>query len=136
MDGKGKYIFPDGSYYKGEMKDGMFHGQGTMYFKGHGKYKAEWCEGVVVKGEYTFADGLVYKEENWDYCTEKDRRFFNEIQYGLRPAGATLFANVSLPESSATTTPRSPATQQKHSAHDTRIPRRSETPPASPKKKH
>ena len=40
-----------------------------------------------LQGKYTFADGLPYEEENWEYCDGYDRRFFTEIKSGLQPAG-------------------------------------------------
>ena len=32
----------------------------------------------IAAGAYTFADGLAYQEEEWDYITPKDRRFQTE----------------------------------------------------------
>jgi hypothetical protein len=37
------------------------------------------------KGQYTFADGLEYKEQEWDYCVDDDRRFYNERLNGIQP---------------------------------------------------
>lgn len=42
---------------------------------------------VFLKGKYTFADGLMYEEEDWKYCDGYDRRFYTEITGNLRPAG-------------------------------------------------
>ena len=42
---------------------------------------------VLFQGKYTFADGLRYEEENWEYCDGYDRRFYTETQSGLQPAG-------------------------------------------------
>ena len=42
---------------------------------------------LQFQGKYTFADGLRYEEENWEYCDGYDRRFYTEIQGGLQPAG-------------------------------------------------
>ena len=41
----------------------------------------------LFQGKYTFADGLPYEEEDWEYCDGYDRRFYTEICEGLRPAG-------------------------------------------------
>ena len=30
----------------------------------------------MVKGKYVFEDGLVYDERRWEYCPERDRRFY------------------------------------------------------------
>ncbi|KAK2152378.1 hypothetical protein LSH36_330g05036 [Paralvinella palmiformis] len=93
MEGIGKYSFPTETRYEGEMKDGMFHGEGTLYFPNGSKYDAKWADGIAVKGKYTFADGLVFEEENWEYCDGYDRRFYTEIKNGLQPAGRSQLTN-------------------------------------------
>ena len=40
-----------------------------------------------IQGKYTFADGLGYEEEDWEYCDGYDRRFYTETCNGLKPAG-------------------------------------------------
>jgi hypothetical protein len=77
-----------------------FHGFGTIHFLNGGKYEATWNNGVAVEvrvhqiidmlwtkrysqGKYTFKDGLEYAEENWNYCTKGDRRFFHERVEGF-----------------------------------------------------
>ena len=42
---------------------------------------------LFLQGKYTFADGLDYKEEDWEYCDGYDRRFYTETCNGLKPAG-------------------------------------------------
>lgn len=49
MEGEAEYILPTETKYVGEMKDGMFHGQGTLYFPGGSRYDAIWEKGLVVK---------------------------------------------------------------------------------------
>ncbi|TPX58436.1 hypothetical protein PhCBS80983_g03155, partial [Powellomyces hirtus] len=78
IEGHGKYTFPDGNVYIGEFKDGHFHGTGTIHFMNGGKYNAKWEFGKAVEGTYTFKDGLEYKSDEWDYCTDVDRRFYSE----------------------------------------------------------
>ncbi|KAK2571222.1 MORN repeat-containing protein 5 [Acropora cervicornis] len=77
MEGQGEYQLPPSleTKYVGEMKDGMFHGKGTLFFSNGSKY-----------GKYTFADGLEYNTDDWEYCDEYDRRFYTEICHGLKPA--------------------------------------------------
>jgi hypothetical protein len=29
--------------------------------------------------------------DNWDYCSDEDRRFYSEREEGLKPAGANIF---------------------------------------------
>nr|XP_058929154.1 MORN repeat-containing protein 5 isoform X3 [Kogia breviceps] len=90
MEGEAEYILPTETKYVGEMKDGMFHGQGTLYFPSGSRYDAIWEKGLVVKGTYTFSDGLQYDTENWHYCDSYDRRFYTEICYGLKPTGLSV----------------------------------------------
>ena len=42
---------------------------------------------TCLQGVYTFHDGLVYNEGDWDYCDEDDRRFYSERIGGVQPAG-------------------------------------------------
>jgi hypothetical protein len=42
-----------------------------------------------VKGSYTFKDGLQYNDEQWKYCTKKERRFYSETIEGIKPSGHT-----------------------------------------------
>lgn len=61
-----------------------FHGKGTLFFKGYGRYEAEWNQGIVLQGKYYFSDGLEYSTQ-WDYCTGLDRRFYGERLNGIKP---------------------------------------------------
>ena len=49
MEGKGNYDFPTETRYEGDLKDGMFHGEGTLFFPNGSKYQATWAEGKVVQ---------------------------------------------------------------------------------------
>lgn len=49
MEGKAEYILPNKTKYIGEMKDGTFHGPGTLYFPSGSRYDAIWKNGLVVK---------------------------------------------------------------------------------------
>ncbi|VEL15522.1 unnamed protein product [Protopolystoma xenopodis] len=90
MEGFGKYKLPTDTQYEGSMKDGMFHGHGTLYFPEGNKYVAEWDKGKPYNGKFIFADGLEFNDTTWDYCNRFDRRFYTEICNGIKPAG-TLF---------------------------------------------
>ena len=54
MEGKGQYNFPTETRYEGDMLDGMFHGNGTLYFPNGSKYVAEWDKGIVVKVSHNY----------------------------------------------------------------------------------
>lgn len=45
MDGEGEFTFPTDTKYVGEMKDGMFHGKGILFFPNGSKYEATWENG-------------------------------------------------------------------------------------------
>jgi hypothetical protein len=38
------------------------------------------AHGVMIKGDFFFADHLPFKETQWEYCTDTDRRFWSEHQ--------------------------------------------------------
>uniref|UniRef100_A0A8C9UQZ2 MORN repeat-containing protein 5 n=1 Tax=Spermophilus dauricus TaxID=99837 RepID=A0A8C9UQZ2_SPEDA len=97
MEGKAEYILPTETRYVGEMKDGMFHGEGTLYFPSGSRYDAVWEKGLAIKGTYTFADGLQYDAKNWHYCDGYDRRFYTEICFGLKPSGISQLTNMDPP---------------------------------------
>ncbi|XP_051835534.1 MORN repeat-containing protein 5 isoform X2 [Antechinus flavipes] len=97
MEGKALYILPTETKYQGEMTDGMFHGKGTLHFPNGSQYDATWEKGKIIQGKYTFADGLMYKEEKWLYCDGYDRRFYTEICEGLKPAGISQVTNIDPP---------------------------------------
>ena len=46
MEGKGEYVFPTETKYVGEMRDGMFHGKGVLYFHNGSKYEGTWEKGI------------------------------------------------------------------------------------------
>jgi len=43
-----------------------------------------------LQGKYTFADGLEFEEEDWEYCDGYDRRFYTETLNSLKPAGMSI----------------------------------------------
>lgn len=82
--GEGTYVLSN-CKYMGEVKDGNFHGKGTVHIKGLGKWVGEWEYGKMKEGKYVFSDGLEHKsitEDKWSYCSESDPRFFEEIKKG------------------------------------------------------
>lgn len=52
-------------------------------------YKAKWENGKMLNGEYFFKDQLQYDFGEWKHCIGDDRRFYQEAQHGIKPAGAT-----------------------------------------------
>ena len=67
MTGKGKYAWPDGSAYEGEVKGGIRHGVGT--FCGPGgfpRYEGQWVEGRRHgKGLLVYSEGGDEYEGGW-----------------------------------------------------------------------
>ncbi|XP_040591603.1 MORN repeat-containing protein 5 isoform X2 [Mesocricetus auratus] len=49
MEGNAEYILPTDTRYVGEMKDGMFHGEGTLFFPSGSRFDATWEKGLVTK---------------------------------------------------------------------------------------
>lgn len=68
MHGKGVYTFPDGVAFDGRMENGRFHGPGRLTFPNGNTIAGDWEHGIGSNFQLTFADGLRFKEENWNYC--------------------------------------------------------------------
>jgi hypothetical protein len=44
-NGWGMYIYPDGSQYAGQYKDGLPHGQGELIYMDGSRYAGKWKDG-------------------------------------------------------------------------------------------
>jgi hypothetical protein len=88
-----------GITYEGNFQEGSFDGAGTMFFPknesggGGGRFVAKWKNGKLVKGTYFFEDDLEYRNKDWQYCTNADRRFWTEIQHGIQIADQPQLKN-------------------------------------------
>eukprot|EP00055_Hartaetosiga_balthica_P007419 m.25447 g.25447 ORF g.25447 m.25447 type:complete len:83 (-) comp5768_c0_seq3:479-727(-) len=78
-----------------------FHGEGTLHFPNGSTFTSTWIKGKATgksraRGQFSFEDGLKFYEGEWAYCTEDDRRFYEELVDGLRPAGllCTLYLHI------------------------------------------
>ena len=46
LSGKGEFIWPDGSVYKGDVEDGFRHGKGTFFCSNNPSiYSGDWVHG-------------------------------------------------------------------------------------------
>ncbi|XP_072932560.1 MORN repeat-containing protein 5-like [Epargyreus clarus] len=90
MSGYGIYTFSNGVIYAGEFDDGVFHGEGELQYPSGAILRGKWQRGQLVQRTLIFADGLEYKETDWDYCRTPDRRFTIEYKVGLQPAGQSF----------------------------------------------
>ncbi|XP_076395341.1 MORN repeat-containing protein 5 [Megachile rotundata] len=93
MEGIGKYVLPRHAVFEGELRDGTFHGHGTMSWLHGQRMDGVWYHGECNKNRYTFNDGLTFYKKDWKYCKFPDRRYYECIKHGLKPAGATLRTN-------------------------------------------
>lgn len=91
--GFGTMKFANGNTYTGGFHMGKFHGQGSLHFTAGNRFEGTWRYGEKQTGNIVFDDDLKYSEENWDYCTEKDRRFQIERLQGITPGGNTKLSN-------------------------------------------
>merc|ERR1712217_237598 len=96
-EGEGRFKFPNGVVYEGQFRKGEFHGEGALVYPNGGRYQARWERGYAVEGKYLFNDGLLYEDQNWQYVSQGDRRFYTEVKEGLQPAGKTLLTNEKVP---------------------------------------
>jgi hypothetical protein len=62
-EGKGKLIYPDGTYYEGNFKNDLYEGEGIYEWPEEGrKYKGEFhCGNIEGNGETQYNDGSLYK---------------------------------------------------------------------------
>lgn len=75
MNGRGRYTFPNGVVYDGYISQGNFNGIGRLTYPNGNTIRGVWKKGVGTGFEFCFADGLVFSENNWKYCTpDWDRR--------------------------------------------------------------
>lgn len=91
--GNGTYFFENGTQYIGEFCKGHFHGKGKILYKNGDIIEGTWLKGEIIEKKLIFHDGLEYMEENWDYCINTDRRFYNEKLTEIQPLDKTLFSN-------------------------------------------
>ncbi|XP_025988470.1 MORN repeat-containing protein 5 [Solenopsis invicta] len=88
-----RYVTSYNTVIEAECQDDMLHGHGTIIWPRGQTMDGIWICGKMEQRRYTFADGLSYRENGWDYCMFPDRRFYNCIVHGLRPAGEVLKTN-------------------------------------------
>ena len=66
------------------LRTARFDGAGTLTFPTGARFEATWRLGQLVTGMYFFEDQLEYLPRNWQYCTDADRRFWSEQQFGIK----------------------------------------------------
>ncbi len=64
MEGKGKFIWPDGRSYEGDYLDDKKHGLGTFKWKDGKMYKGQWGNGKQ-EGEGTLTENGVSRRGQW-----------------------------------------------------------------------
>lgn len=63
--GKGTYIWPNGSRYQGEFSNGRIEGTGAFYWPDGSSFRGEWHEDLPQgKGIFTWPDGKQYEIES------------------------------------------------------------------------
>lgn len=61
-----------------------FSNPGTITFPEGGRVEGQWKGGKLLSGKLFFSDNLLYKNKEWQYCTDADRRFWTEVQTGIQ----------------------------------------------------
>lgn len=91
MCGYGVYTFTNKVQYHGYMREGVFHGKGTLIYPNGNKIKGIWKMGHNRQMELTFADGLEFEDESdWWYCKHPDRRYYPCFCNGINPIGESF----------------------------------------------
>lgn len=75
INGPGLFRFSDGLLFDGTLKNGHFHGHGSLFYTNGVTISGTWKRGVNVKRQLVFRDGLKYSENDWGYCKHSDRRY-------------------------------------------------------------
>ena len=80
---KGKFVWVDGSYYDGDIKNNYFEGYGTFKWKEGRKYVGSWKNGKMNGiGVMTYTDGAKYEGEFVNGKREgKGNYFWNKNKY-------------------------------------------------------
>ena len=55
------YTFPTDTKYEGELLDGMFHGQGTLFFPNGSKFVGRWEKGIAVEVCLYYRTAVVFR---------------------------------------------------------------------------
>ncbi len=62
LDGNGKILYQDGSFYEGNFLNGLESGTGTLKFPSGENYEGDWRDGLYDgKGKYTYGTGQIYE---------------------------------------------------------------------------
>lgn len=88
MHGRGIFSFANGNKYVGTFHDGMFHGEGIIFFtaeNGGGQFRGVWNLGKNISGDYIFRDGLQFATDNWSHCTPENRKLWDEYLAFIQP---------------------------------------------------
>jgi hypothetical protein len=101
-DGTGTKIYPSGSKYRGEFRNGKEHGQGTLYFFNGSSYEGEFRNGQFHgKGKIQYSNGNEYSGEFLDGKMTGEGEFFppekrEEVKsiYAFLPENTDLFMTV------------------------------------------
>ncbi|KAL3279261.1 hypothetical protein HHI36_016773 [Cryptolaemus montrouzieri] len=85
MNGYGKYTFPHGVVYEGNMEDGFFHGEGKLTYPRGQVINGKFHKGKMISWQFTFrhGDSCVLDQ----YCKFPDRRFGETIRGDFLPPG-------------------------------------------------
>ena len=64
--GEGTYTLANGDKYVGQWKDDKKHGQGTLTDADGNEYVGQWHDKPHGLGKYTFANGKVHHDGEWE----------------------------------------------------------------------
>jgi len=78
FEGSGRFEFPDGVVYEGCFHKGEFHGEGSLTYPGKGTFNGTWVRGIAAEGQFTFADGLIFKEKDWEYLDQSSHAIHSQ----------------------------------------------------------
>ena len=84
LTGAGRYLFANGDWIEGEIKDGKAH-SGTYYYNNGDSYSGDYADGVPHgSGKLTKPDGT----QHWGYYSKGSITSIQYIKYSLEPTPA------------------------------------------------
>ena len=87
--GEGVLRYRNGTEYHGSFQNGKFEGKGRLVFPSGTYIEGQWAAGELVEQKTFFADRFPFHEHDWDYCSAADRRFYSERVAGVAPLPRT-----------------------------------------------
>ncbi len=96
-NGKGKILLPNGAFYKGQFKDGIFNGKGLIVYNDGNQYDGQWSDRLPDGyGVLSYSDGEIRKgfwSKGIPLLTDGNVDFEAYNKYKLEPISGCVYGN-------------------------------------------